>query len=177
LLRQSSGTFSRSKTIGAGHYLFAWTAMQLAKGNDFLAVIDADLLRSVWTPRDNRRDGPTDDVRASHGIHDARQWHALCHDHEAGRSFIFDVRDPLHPKGRIRLLMRADTCIRTPISVCRTGTCLLRSSTRTTTSITESNPATTTGGQHSGGLVEIDERGQGHSAPAAMRTRPFQMPC
>ena len=32
-------------TTAAGHYLFAWTGDADKKGMDFLAVIDADLLR------------------------------------------------------------------------------------------------------------------------------------
>jgi hypothetical protein len=32
----------QEKTAAPGHYMFAWTGDEAKKGNDFLAVIDAD---------------------------------------------------------------------------------------------------------------------------------------
>lgn len=82
-----------------GHYLFAWTGDAAGKGNDFLAVIDADpaspsygrLVTTVAT------DQPTELV------HHTEYWMPesgmlFANDHYAGRTFIFDLRDPLHPK-------------------------------------------------------------------------------
>jgi hypothetical protein len=98
----------------SGHYLFAWTgdaANQRAGcsancgaeglkgwGNDFLAVIDADptsssyghLVTSVATDQQTMYAHHTEYTMPASGM-------LFANDHDAGRSFIFDVRDPLHP--------------------------------------------------------------------------------
>src|SRR5947209_17250863 len=83
----------------AGHYLFAWTGDVENKGNDFLAVIDADpasksygrLATTLVTDQRSVRIHHTDYVMPESGM-------LFANDHDAGRTFIFDVRDPLHPK-------------------------------------------------------------------------------
>src|ERR1051326_4024222 len=82
-----------------GHYLFAWTGDVAQKGNDFLAVIDADpsspsygrLLTTLSTDQQTKLVHHTEYTMPASGM-------LFANDHYAGRTFIFDVRDPLHPK-------------------------------------------------------------------------------
>lgn len=82
-----------------GHYLFAWTGDAAGKGNDFLAVIDADpasasyghLVTTVVTDQQTMYAHHTEYTMPASGM-------LFANDHDAGRTFIFDVRDPLHPK-------------------------------------------------------------------------------
>jgi hypothetical protein len=99
---------------GSGHYLFAWTGDAANKragcsancgtegregwGNDFLAVIDADpaspsyghLVTTVATDQQTMYAHHTEYTMPASGM-------LFANDHDAGRTFIFDVRDPLHP--------------------------------------------------------------------------------
>ena len=83
----------------SGHYLFAWTGDIEGKGNDFLAVVDADptsanyakLVTTLATDQQTKVIHHTEYVMPMSGM-------LFANDHEAGRTFIFDVRDPLHPK-------------------------------------------------------------------------------
>jgi hypothetical protein len=82
-----------------GHYLFVFTGDQAKQGNDFLAVIDADpasasyghLLTSVVTDQKSVRPHHTEYVMPQGGM-------LFANDHDADRTIIFDLRDPLHPK-------------------------------------------------------------------------------
>jgi hypothetical protein len=82
-----------------GHYLFAWTGDPAGKGNDFLAVIDADpasptyghLATTAGTDQATGYAHHTEYTMPASGM-------LFANDHDAGRTFIFDVRDPLHPK-------------------------------------------------------------------------------
>lgn len=83
----------------AGHYMFAWSGDSDHKGNDFLAVIDADpasttygtLLTTLPTDQQTVRVHHTEYVMPASAM-------LFANDHDAGRTFIFDLRDPLHPK-------------------------------------------------------------------------------
>ena len=87
------------KTTAPGHYLFAWTGDVAHKGNDFLAVIDADpvspsyghLVTTVATDQQTMYVHHTEYTMPASGM-------LFANDHDAGRTFIFDVRDPHHPK-------------------------------------------------------------------------------
>jgi hypothetical protein len=82
-----------------GHYLFAWTGDAAGKSNDFLAVIDADpaspsygrLMTTVATDQPTKLVHHTEYWMPESGM-------LFANDHFAGRTFIFDLRDPLHPK-------------------------------------------------------------------------------
>jgi 56kDa selenium binding protein (SBP56) len=82
-----------------GHYLFAWTGDMAGKGNDFLAVIDADpssatyghLMATVATDQQTKQIHHTEYTMPASGM-------LFANDHQAGRTFILDLRDPLHPK-------------------------------------------------------------------------------
>src|SRR5215475_10399790 len=81
-----------------GHYLFAWTGDTANKGKDFLVVIDADpaspsyghLVTTVVTDQQTMYAHHTEYIMPASGM-------LFANDHDAGRTFIFDVRDPLHP--------------------------------------------------------------------------------
>ncbi len=83
----------------SGHYLFAWTGDPASVGNDFLAVIDADpaslgyghLVTTVVTDQQTGLIHHTEYTMPTSGM-------LFANDHYAGRTFIWDVRDPLHPK-------------------------------------------------------------------------------
>jgi hypothetical protein len=83
----------------SGHYLSAWTGDADDKGNDFLAVIDADpvspnyghLVTTLVTDQKTEYVHHTEYTMPASGM-------LFANDHYAGRTFIFDVRDPLHPK-------------------------------------------------------------------------------
>jgi hypothetical protein len=87
------------KTNETGHYLFAWAGDPDGKGNDFLAVIDADpaspsygrLVTTVATDQPTKLVHHTEYTMPASGM-------LFANDHFAGRTFIFDVRDPLHPR-------------------------------------------------------------------------------
>jgi len=82
-----------------GHYLFAWTGDSAHQGKDFLAVINADpfspayghLVTTLVTDQTSLRVHHTEYTMPESGM-------LFANDHEAGRTFIFDLRDPLHPK-------------------------------------------------------------------------------
>ena len=82
-----------------GHYLFAWAGDVSNAGNDFLAVIDADpastsyghLITTLATDQKTQLVHHTEYTMPASGM-------LFANDHYAGRTFIFDVRDPLHPK-------------------------------------------------------------------------------
>ena len=79
-------------------YLFVWSGDSALKGNDFLAVIDADpssasygrLVMTLTTDQQTMRAHHTEYTMPASG-------RLFANDHDAGRTFIFDVRDPLHP--------------------------------------------------------------------------------
>lgn len=87
------------KTAAPGHYLFAWSGDKAKKGNDFLAVIDADpsspsyggLVTTLVTDQQTKLVHHTEYAMPASGM-------LFANDHDAGRTFIFDVRDPLHPR-------------------------------------------------------------------------------
>jgi len=79
--------------------MFAWAGDVAQKGNDFLAVIDADpksptyghLVTSLETGQPTMQPHHTEYVMPASDM-------LFANDHKAGRTFIFDLHDPLHPK-------------------------------------------------------------------------------
>jgi len=94
-----SGQSQGQESNPHGHFMFAWTGDVAKKGNDFLAVIDADpasatygrLITTLVTDQQTVRVHHTEYVMPASGM-------LFANDHDAGRTFIFDVRDALHPK-------------------------------------------------------------------------------
>ncbi len=83
----------------SGHYLFAWTGDADSKGNDFLSVINADpasstyghLVTTTVTDQQTMLAHHTEYTMPASGM-------LFANDHAAGRTFIFDVHDPLQPR-------------------------------------------------------------------------------
>jgi hypothetical protein len=86
------------KPARPGQYLYVFAGDQAAKGNDFLAVIDANpkskgygkVLASVATDQVSIRPHHTEYEMPASGM-------LFANDHNANRTFIFDLRDPLRP--------------------------------------------------------------------------------
>ncbi|OFX00913.1 MAG: hypothetical protein A3E78_03580 [Alphaproteobacteria bacterium RIFCSPHIGHO2_12_FULL_63_12] len=82
-----------------GHHLFVWAGDAAKEGNDFLAVIDADpasasygrLVSAVETDQRTIRVHHTEYSMPASGM-------LFANDHDGGKTFIFDTRDPLAPK-------------------------------------------------------------------------------
>jgi hypothetical protein len=136
----------------AGHYLFAWTGDAAGKGNDFLAVIDADpssatyghLMATLATDQQTKRIHHTEYTMPASGM-------LFANDHDAGRTFIFDLRDSLHPKiaasfTDVAGYMHPHSYVRLP-----NGHVLA--------TFQHAHHAESKGAGQSGGLVEIDDQG------------------
>jgi hypothetical protein len=92
-------TAEEPKAAASGHYLFAWVGDTENKGNDFLAVIDADPASSnyghlITTLATDQKTGYVHHTEYTMPVSGM----LFANDHDAGRTFIFDVRDSLHPK-------------------------------------------------------------------------------
>lgn len=82
-----------------GHHLFVWAGDAAKEGNDFLAVIDADpasasygrLVSAVETDQRTIRVHHTEYSMPASGM-------LFANDHDGGKTFVFDTRDPLAPK-------------------------------------------------------------------------------
>ena len=86
-------------TPAHGHYMFAWTGDADGKGKDFLAVIDADpnsssyghLVTTLVTDQQSVQVHHTEYSMPASGM-------LFANDHAPGRTFVFDLHDPAHPK-------------------------------------------------------------------------------
>ncbi|HLY52749.1 MAG TPA: hypothetical protein VKQ31_07060 [Steroidobacteraceae bacterium] len=138
----------------AGHYLLVWAGDRAHQGNDFLAVIDADpasasyghLVTTLATDQQTVRVHHTEYTLPASGM-------LFANDHDAGRTFIFDVRNPRQPKVVTSFLdmagyMHPHSYVRLP-----NGHVLA-------TFQHQHHGGDSASGGKSGGLVEIDDRGQ-----------------
>ncbi|MGA8270451.1 MAG: hypothetical protein WB919_02760 [Candidatus Sulfotelmatobacter sp.] len=90
---------SEEHSDAAAHYMFAWVGDAAKQGKDFLAVIDANpasanyghLITTLVTDQKTEYVHHTEYSMPASGM-------LFANDHYAGRTFIFDVRDALHPK-------------------------------------------------------------------------------
>jgi hypothetical protein len=114
------------KTMAKPHDLLVWAGDRAGKGNDFLIVINADpgsadyghMITTLATDQQTVRVHHTEYTMPASGM-------LFANDHDVGRTFIFDVRNPLQ-----QILPVTCTLIHTfgfP-----TGTCSPLSSTLTT---------------------------------------------
>jgi hypothetical protein len=95
----SASTPATSAQPKVSHYLFVWSGDQNKVGKDFLAVIDADpaspayghLVTSVATDQVTVRPHHTEYQMPAGGM-------LFANDFDAGRTFVFDLKDPVHPK-------------------------------------------------------------------------------
>jgi hypothetical protein len=87
------------KPANPAHYLFVWAGDAAGQQTDFLAVIDASptsphygqLLTTLNTNQQTKLVHHTEYTMPAGGI-------LFANDHNAGRTFLFDLRDPLHPR-------------------------------------------------------------------------------
>lgn len=147
-----------------GHYLFVFSGDQKGAGKDFLAVIDAEpsspkygqLVTSVATDQVS--------VRAHHTEYEMPAGGMLfANDFDANRTFVFDVRDPIHPKVTTEFSDLAGYGF--PHSFLRlpNGHVLASFQYRAGAMPTHGNMmdgATNRSGSITGGLVEIDDSGR-----------------
>jgi hypothetical protein len=87
-----------AKAATPEHYLFAWAGDTAGRGEDFIAVIDADpdsagygkLIASAASGIRTRQVHHTEYWMPAGGL-------LFANDHKAGRTVVIDLRDPLHP--------------------------------------------------------------------------------
>lgn len=87
-----------ARSASPGHYLFAWAGDAAGRGDDFIAVIDAD----PHSPGYGRLLTSASSGIRSQQVHHTEYWMPpggllFANDHKAGRTVVFDLRDPLHP--------------------------------------------------------------------------------
>jgi len=87
-----------SSAQAAGHYLFAWAGDTEGRGEDFIAVIDA----APDSPSYGKAVASAASGIRTRQVHHTEYWMPagellFANDHKAGRTVVFDLRDPLHP--------------------------------------------------------------------------------
>jgi hypothetical protein len=147
----------------SGRYLFVFSGDQGGKGNDFLAVLDTDpkssrygqVLTSVVTDQVSVRPHHTEYEMSASGM-------LFANDHNANRSFIFDLRNPLEP--RVATTFRDLGGFAMPHSYVRLPNGHVLASfqqRRERQDMTDMHDmAGMPGKELTGGLVEIDDRGE-----------------
>jgi hypothetical protein len=95
----ASARAGEQTTTTRDHYLLVWAGDRAGKGNDFLVVINAEpaspdyghMVTTLATDQQTVRVHHTEYTMPPSGM-------LFANDHDVGRTFIFDVRDPRHPK-------------------------------------------------------------------------------
>ena len=87
-----------TSAAAAGHYLFAWAGDAAGQGDDFIAVIDAD----PDSPGYGKVVASASSGIRTRQVHHTEYWMPaggllFANDHKAGKTVVFDLRDPLHP--------------------------------------------------------------------------------
>ena len=82
-----------------GHYLFAWAGDPAHKGQDFVAVVDAD----PASPGYGHLVASAGSGIRTEQVHHTEYWMPdngllFANDHMSGQTAILDLRDPLHPR-------------------------------------------------------------------------------
>ena len=137
--------------------MFAWAGDVAQQGNDFLAVIDADpgspsyghLLTTAVTDQQTGQVHHTEYTMPEGGL-------LFANDHVAGRTFVFDVRDPLHP--RVTTSFADMAGYSHPHSFLRLPNGHVLASFQHTQQPAMGPPAADV--EDSGGIVEIDDQGR-----------------
>lgn len=91
-------TAAATSAEAAGHYLFAWAGDTAGRGEDFIAVIDA----APGSPGYGKVVASASSGIRTRQVHHTEYWMPaggllFANDHKAGRTVVFDLRDPLHP--------------------------------------------------------------------------------
>lgn len=95
----AEGSSPKVSGVADGRYLFVWAGDLAKQGHDFLTVIDANpssttygrMVSAVETYQVTVRPHHTEYTMPASGL-------LFANDHDAGSSFVFDVRDPLRPR-------------------------------------------------------------------------------
>jgi len=155
----------------AGHYMFVWAGDSAGQAEDFLTVFDADPASPAYgTPVASVASGIK-----SQQAHHTEYWmpedgFLFANDHMAGKTAIFDLRDPLHPKlhaafGDLEGFSHPHSYLRLPnghvLASFQVEGHMHHGADGSVMSMKEVGQS---GGTH-GGLVEIDE--EGHAVRAA----------
>lgn len=83
---------------GRGHYLFVWAGDAAKEGNDFLAIIDADPASATYGRLAASVETDQRTIRVHHTEYSMPESGMLfANDHDGGKTFIFDTRDPANP--------------------------------------------------------------------------------
>ena len=95
LLFAAGGTSAEA----AGHYLFAWAGDTAGRGDDFIAVIDAN----PESPGYGKLVASAASGIRTRQVHHTEYWMPdggllFANDHKSGRTVVIDLRDPLHPR-------------------------------------------------------------------------------
>jgi hypothetical protein len=153
------------RTANTASYLVMWAGDVEQKASDFLAVIDAtpnsvqygSIVASVPTGVAGTHPHHTDHEMPASG-------HLLANGYHAGRTWLFDVSAPLHPKiltsfGDLAGFSHPHTFIR--LQDGRVLATFQYSATRASSTVAHEHGPHASDGPHStGGLVLMDERGQ-----------------
>jgi len=104
----ASGLLSTSVSLASepgqpGHYLFAWAGDQDQRGEDFIAVIDAD----PASPHYGELLASAASGIVTRQVHHTEYWmpdsgQLFANDHRSGDTVIFDLTQPLKPRVRAR---------------------------------------------------------------------------
>src|SRR5215469_18307211 len=92
-----------SEPAAHGHYLFAWAGDQNQRGEDFIAVIDAD----PASPHYGELLASAASGIVTQQVHHTEYWmpdsgHLFANDHRSGDTVIIDLTEPLKPRVRAR---------------------------------------------------------------------------
>ena len=83
----------------SGQYLYVWAGDAAKEGNDFLAVLDADPSSTSYGRLVSSAKTDQKTIRVHHTEYSMPESGMLfANDHDGGKTFIFDTRDPLAPK-------------------------------------------------------------------------------
>lgn len=90
---------SSGSAAARGHYLFAWAGDTTERGEDFIAVIDAE----PDSPGYGKLVASAASGIRSQQVHHTEYWMPVgemlfANDHKAGRTVVIDLHDPLHPQ-------------------------------------------------------------------------------
>jgi hypothetical protein len=152
------------RSAPSGDYLFVWAGDSARRASDFLAVIDANpaspgygkVIASVPTGMAGTHPHHTEAEMPANG-------HLLANGFHAGRTWLFDLSQPRQPKlltsfGDVAGFSHPHTFIR--LADGNVLATFQYTSDSTSASATHGMDAMAMGGEHStGGLVEMDERG------------------
>jgi hypothetical protein len=99
LLATSTGSIAKPQQTTSGDYLFVWARHADGKASDFLAVIDSNPRSPTYGKVLTTADAGESGTMPHHTEHEmGPSGELFANGFGAGRTFRFDLRDPLHPR-------------------------------------------------------------------------------